>query len=102
MVETLGVDSRAKERQVRTSFDTTAQGAAPRLTAVSPAAAPPPAVVAYQVPAPSHYPPHQRPARWGNDVEWPEAWRKGGAGPGAGHKKTPAPAPSTPPDPDKK
>jgi O-antigen ligase len=102
MVETLSVDTTAKERRVRTSFDATAQGAAPRLTAVSPAAAPSPAVAADREPAPGHYPPHQRPARWGNDVEWPEAWRKEGAGPGAGHKKTAAQAPSTPPDPDKK
>jgi O-antigen ligase len=102
MVETLGVDTRAKERRVPASFDATAQGAAPRLTAVSPAAALPPAIAADQEPAPSHDPPHQRPARWGDDVEWPEAWRKGGAGPGAGHKKTPAQAPSTPPGPDKK
>jgi O-antigen ligase len=102
MVETLSVDTRAKERRVPASFDATAQGAAPRLTAVSPAAALPPAIAANQEPAPSHDPPHQRPARWGDDVEWPEAWRKGGAGPGAGHKKTPAQAPSTPPHPDKK
>src|SRR5580700_2272990 len=103
MVETLGVDDRAKERRVRASFDATAHGALPRLTAVSPAAASPPAVAAHLEPAPSHEnPPRQRPARWGDDVEWPEAWRKGGAGAGAGLKKTPAQAPTTPPDRDKK
>jgi O-antigen ligase len=103
MVETLGVDDRAKERRVRTSFDTAAQDAAPRLTAVSPAAASPPAVAAQQELAPLHEnPPRQRSARWGDDVEWPEAWRKGAAGPGAGRNKTAAPAPSAPPDPDKK
>jgi O-antigen ligase len=102
MVETLDVDSRAKERRVRSSFDTAAQGAAPRLTAVSPAAASPPAVAADQEPAPSYRPPRQRPARWGDDVAWPEAWRRGGAGPGAGLDKTQAPAPTPPPDPDKK
>jgi O-antigen ligase len=102
MIETLGVDYRAKERRVRASFDTAAQGATPRLSAVSPAAASPPAVAADQEPAPSHHPPRQRPARWGDDVEWPEAWRKGGAGSGAGPKKSPAQAPSTPPDPDEK
>jgi O-antigen ligase len=103
MVETLGVDDRAKERRVRTSFDTAAQDAAPRLTAVSPAAASPPAVAAQQELAPLHEnPPRQRSARWGDDVEWPEAWRKGAAGPGAGRNKTAAPTPSAPPDPDKK
>jgi O-antigen ligase len=102
MVETLDVDARAKERRVRPSFDTAAQGAAPRLTAVSPAAASPPAVAADQEPAPSYRPPRQRPARWGDDVAWPEAWRRGGAGPGAGLDKTQAPAPTPPPDPDKK
>jgi O-antigen ligase len=102
MVETLGIDNRARERRDRASFDTAAQVATPRLTAVSPAAASPPAVAADQEPTPSYQPPRQRPARWGDDVEWPEAWRKGGAGQGAGPKKTPAQAPSTPPDPDKK
>jgi O-antigen ligase len=102
MVETLGVDNGAKEGRVRASFDTAAQGAMPRLSAVAPAAASPPAVAADQEPAPSYHPPRQRPARWGDDVEWPEAWRKGGAGPGAGPKKSPAQAPSTPPDPDEK
>lgn len=102
MIETLGVDDRAKERRVRTSFDTTAHGAAPRSTAVSAAAASPPAIAADREPAPPYHPPSQRPARWGDDVEWPEAWRKGGAGRGGGLKKTPAQAPSAPPDPDKK
>jgi O-antigen ligase len=102
MVETLGVDNGAKEGRVRASFDTAAQGAMPRLSAVAPAAASPPAVAADQEPAPSYHPPRQRPARWGDDVEWPEAWRKGGAGPGAGPKKSPAQAPSTPSDPDEK
>jgi O-antigen ligase len=101
MVETLGVDDRAKEQRARSSFDTTAQGMAPRVMAVSPAAASPPAIAAEEEPAPSHQPPRQRPARWGDDVEWPEAWRKGGAGPGTGLKKTPAQTPSTPPDRDK-
>jgi O-antigen ligase len=102
MIETLGVDNTAKERRVHASFDTAAQGATPRMSAVSPAAASPPAVAADQEPAPSYHPPRQRPARWGDDVEWPEAWRKGGAGSGAGPKKSPAQAPSTPPDPDEK
>jgi O-antigen ligase len=96
MVETLGVDNKAKDRRVRPSFDTAMQGATPRVTALSPAAASPPAVAADQEPAPSYPPPRQRPARWGDDVEWPEAWRRGGAGP----KKTPAQPPTTPPDPD--
>src|SRR5580658_953364 len=90
MVETLGADTRAKERRVRSSFDTAALDATPRLTAASPAAAWPPAVVADREPAPSYQPPRQRSARWGDDVEWPEAWRRGGAGPGTGLKKTPA------------
>src|SRR5580704_5958712 len=95
MVETLGVDNRARERRVRASFDTAAQVATPRLTAVSPAAASPPAVAAQQELAPLHEnPPRQRSARWGDDVEWPEAWRKGAAGPCAGRNKTAAPAPS--------
>ncbi len=98
MVETLGVDTRAKERRVRTSFDTTVQDAAPRVPAVS--VAWPPATAADQEAAPSYHPPRQRPARWGDGVEWPEAWRKGGAGQDTGLKKTPAQAPSTPPDPD--
>ena len=102
MVETLGVDDRAKERRVRASFDTAAQGATPRLLAGSPAAASAAAAGADQEPAPSYHPPRQRPARWGDDVEWPEAWRKGGAGPGAKPKKSPAQAPSSPPDPDEK
>jgi O-antigen ligase len=102
MVETLDVDDRAKERSVRASLDTTAHGAMLRSTAVFPAAASPPAVVTDQEPAPPYQPPRQRPARWGDDVEWPEAWRRGSAGLGAGPKKTPAQAPSTPPDPDKK
>jgi O-antigen ligase len=101
MVETLGVDNRAKERHVRSSHGAATQDAAPRLVAVSVASLP--AIAADQEPAPSHdNPPRQRPARWGDDVEWPEAWRKGGAGPGAGRKKAPAQAPATPPDPDKK
>jgi hypothetical protein len=102
MVETLGVDDRAKERRVRASLDTAAQGATPRLAALTPAATSPPAVVADQESAPPNHPPRRRPARWGDDVEWPEAWRKGGAGAGAGLKKTPAQAPPTPPDPDEK
>ena len=100
MVETLGIDDRAKERRARPSFDTTAQGTAPRVMAVSSAASPP-AIGAEEELASSHQPPRQRPARWGDDVEWPEAWRKGGAGPGTGLKKTPAQTPSTPPDRDK-
>ena len=102
MVETLGGDDRAKERRVRPSFDTMAQGAAPRLTVASPAAASAVAIAADQEAAQSRHPPRQRPARWGDDVEWPEAWRRGGAGPGADPKITPAQAPSTPPDRDKK
>ena len=100
MVETLGVDDRAKQRRVRESFDATAQDAAPRVMAVSPAAAPP-AIAAEEEPAPSSQPPRQRPARWGDDVEWPEAWRKGGTGQNPGPKKTPARTPSAPPDRDK-
>src|SRR5580704_11316833 len=102
MVETLGGDDRAKERRVRPSFDTAAQGATPRLAALTPVATSPAAVVADQESAPPNHPPRQRPARWGDDVEWPEAWRKGGAGAGAGLKKTSAQAPPTPPDPDEK
>jgi O-antigen ligase len=101
MVETSGIDDRAKDRRARPSFDTTAQVAAPRVMAVSPAAASPPAIAAEEEPAPSQPPPRQRPARWGDDVEWPEAWRKGGAGSGTGLKKTPGQTPSTPPDRDK-
>jgi O-antigen ligase len=102
MVEALGVDNRAKERRARASFDTATQVETPRLMAVSAAAASPPAAAADQEPASSYQPPRQRPARWGDDVEWPEAWRRGGAGPGAGPKKTQAEAPTTPLDPDKK
>jgi len=101
MVETLGADDRAKERRARPLFDTTAQGTAPRVMAVSPAATSPPAIAADQEPAPSNQPPRQRPARWGDDVEWPEAWRKGGAGQDTGPKKIPTQTPSTPPDRDK-
>jgi len=99
MVETLGVDDRAKQRRDRASFDTTAQDAAPRVMAVSPAASPP-AIAADHEPAPSYQSPRQRPARWGDDVEWPEAWRKGGTGQNPGPKKPPAQTPSTPPDDD--
>jgi O-antigen ligase len=99
MVETLGVDDRAKQRRVRASFDTTAQDAAPRAMAVSPAASPP-AIAADHERAPSYQTPRQRQARWGDDVEWPEAWRKGGTGQNPGPKKTPAQTPSTPPDDD--
>src|SRR5580704_4455587 len=104
MVESLGVDTRAKERRVRPSFDTALPGATPRVTAVSPAAASLPAVAADQGPEPSYQPPRRQPARWGDDVAWPEAWRRGSAGSGAGLDKTqePAPAPAKPPDPDKK
>ncbi len=104
MVESLGVDTRAKERRVRPSFDTALPGATPRVTAVSPAAASFPAVAADQGPEPSYQPPRRQPARWGDDVAWPEAWRRGSAGSGAGLDKTqePAPAPAKPPDPDKK
>jgi O-antigen ligase len=100
MVETLGVDDRAKQWRARPSFDTTAQDAAPRVMAVSPAASPP-AIAADQEPASSYQPPRQRPARWGDDVEWPEAWRKGGTGPDTGPKKTPTQTPSAPPDDEK-
>jgi O-antigen ligase len=99
MVETLGVDTRAKERRVRASSDTTAQDAAPRVPAVS--VAWPPATAADQEAAPSYHPPRQRPARWGDDVAWPEAWRKGGTGQDAA-RETPAQEPSTPPKPDEK
>jgi O-antigen ligase len=102
MIETLGADTRAKERRVRSAFDTTVQDAAPRWVAAYPPAASPPAIAAEQEPAPSQHPPRQRPARWGDDVEWPEAWRRGGAGPGGGPKKTPAQAPTTLPDSNKK
>ena len=104
MVESLGVDTRAKERRVHPSFDTALPGATPRVTAVSPAAASLPAVAADQGPEPSYQPPRRQPARWGDDVAWPEAWRRGSAGSGAGLDKTqePAPAPAKPPDPDKK
>jgi O-antigen ligase len=100
MVETLGVDDRAKQWRARPSFDTTAQDAAPRVMAVSPAASPP-AIAADQEPASPYQPPRQRPARWGDDVEWPEAWRKGGTGPDTGPKKTPTQTPSAPPDDEK-
>src|ERR1700722_4488311 len=95
MVETLGVDARTKGR--RTSFDTTVQDAAPGVPAVS--VAWPPATAADQEAAPSYHPPRQRPARWGDDVAWPEAWRKGGTGHGAA-SEPPAREPSTPPEPD--
>jgi O-antigen ligase len=96
-VETLAADNRAKERRVRTAFDATAQGVAPRLMAASPPVAAPPAIAADQETAPRTSPPRQRAARWGDDVEWPEAWRKGGqGGRSAGPKETPAPA--TPPE----
>jgi O-antigen ligase len=98
MVETLGADDRAKQRQVRASRDTAMQGAAPRATAVSVSVASPPAIAPDQEPAPSHHPPRPRPARWGDGVEWPEAWR----GPGTGLKKTSGPASTLPPDADKK
>jgi O-antigen ligase len=98
MVETLGGDNRAKERRVRTSPGAAVQDAVPRVPAVS--VAWPPATAADQDATPSYRPPRQRPARWGDDVEWPEAWRKGSGGPGAGLKNPPAQAPSTPPDPD--
>jgi O-antigen ligase len=100
MVETLGGDDRAKERRARASFDTTARATSPSVMAVSTAAAPP-AIAADHDPAPSYQPPRRRPARWGNDVEWPEAWRKGGTEPDTGPKKSPAQTPSTPPDRDK-
>jgi len=100
MVETLGVDDRAKQRSVRASFDTMAPDATPRAMAVSPAASSP-AIAAEEEPAPSSQPPRQRPARWGDDVEWPEAWRKGGTAQNPGPKKSPARTPSTPPDDDK-
>jgi len=100
MVETLGVDTRAKERRVSTSRGAAVQDAAPRVPAVS--VGWPPATAADQDAAPSYHPPRQRPARWGDDVAWPEAWRKGGAGQDAGLKKTPAQDPSTPPDRDEK
>jgi len=98
MVETLGADSKAKELRVRTSFDTAAQGATPRLMAVSPASPTP--LAADQEPATSHNLPRQGPVRWGGDVEWPEVWRKGGQN--SGPKKPPAPAPAPPPDRDNK
>jgi O-antigen ligase len=98
MVETLAGDTRAKERRVHTSPGAAVQDAAPRVPAVSVAL--PPATAADQDATPSYRPPRQRSARWGDDVEWPEAWRKGSAGPGAGLKNPPAQAPSTPPDPD--
>jgi O-antigen ligase len=98
MVETLGVDNRAKEWRVRTSFEATAR-ATSRLTTASPSDASPSPLAADQEPATSHDLPRQRPARWGDDVEWPEVWRKGGQN--SGPKKTPTPAPSTPPAPDK-
>jgi O-antigen ligase len=100
MVETVGVDDRAKQWRARPSFDMTAQAATPRVMAASPAASPP-AVATDQESALSDQPPRQRPARWGGDVEWPEAWRKGGAGQDTGPKKTHAQPPSTPPDRDK-
>jgi O-antigen ligase len=96
MVETLGADTRAKERRVRTSHGAAVQDAGPRVPAVP--VAWPPATAADREAAPSYHSPRQRPARWGDDVAWPEAWRKGGAGQDAGPRKTPAQKPSTPPD----
>jgi len=98
MVETLGGDDRAKERHVRAAHDTAMQRAAPRATAGSVSVAAPPATAPDREPAPSFNPLAQRPARWGDDVEWPEAWRKGGAG----LQKTSGPAPTPPPDANKK
>ncbi len=98
MVEALGIDATAKERRVHTARGAAVQDMAPRVPAVSVAL--PAATAADQDAAPSYRPPRQRPARWGDGVEWPEAWRKGGAGREAGLKQTPAQAPSTPPDPD--
>jgi O-antigen ligase len=96
-VETLGADNRTKERRARPAFDAIAQGVAPRLAA-SPAVAAPPAIAGQEAALRSN-PPRQRAARWGDDVEWPEAWRKGGqGGRSAGSKDTPAP--TTPPEPD--
>jgi O-antigen ligase len=100
MVETLGGDDRAKERRARASFDATARATSPSVMAVSTAAAPP-AIAADHEPAPSHRPPRRPPARWGDDVEWPEAWRRGGTEPDTGPKKSPAQTPLTPPDRDK-
>jgi len=101
MVETLGGDDRAKQRRARASFDTAARATSPSVMAVSTAAALP-AIAADHEPAPSHQSPRRRPARWGDDVEWPEAWRKGGTEPDTGPKKSPAQTPSTPPDRDKR
>src|SRR5580704_12357316 len=75
MVEALGADTRAKERRVRTSHGAAVQDAAPRVPAVP--VAWPPATAADREATPSFHPPRQRPARWGDDVAWPEAWRKG-------------------------
>jgi O-antigen ligase len=96
MVETLGVDTRAKERRVATSHGAAVQVTAPRAPAVP--VATPAATVADQDAAPSYRPARQRPARWGDGVEWPEAWRKGGAGQDARFRQTPAQAPQMPPD----
>jgi O-antigen ligase len=98
-VEALGFADRAKERRVRMAFDATAQGVAPRPMAASPPIAATPAIAADQEAAPQSSPPRQRAARWGDDVEWPAAWRKGGqGGRSAAAKETPAPA--APPEPD--
>jgi len=96
-VETLGADNRTKERRARPAFDAIAQGVAPRLAA-SPAVAAPPAIAGQEAALRSN-PPRQRAARWGDDVEWPEAWRKGGQG-GRSAESKDTPAPTTPPEPD--
>jgi O-antigen ligase len=96
-VETSGADDRAKERRARPAFDATAQGVAPRLMAASPPVAAPAASAADQEAAPPSNPPRQRAARWGDDVAWPEAWRKGGQG-GRSAGLTETPAPATPPE----
>jgi O-antigen ligase len=95
MVPTLSTHDQARTRRARAPFDAAMPVAAPRLAAVAPPLAPPAETAVEQgLPQASTAPPRRPPARWGDDVEWPQAWRKGGpAGQGASGRKVEPPAP---------
>jgi O-antigen ligase len=81
MIVPLTDDERKKEPHRHGAHDAPAAGPTQRSSvALTPAALQGPAAAATN-------PPRQPAARWGEDVEWPEAWRKPAAGPAVGGRK---------------
>lgn len=88
MVEPLTADARRPERKSQIPHDAPAARAAHRPAAAPAVAALPAASNAASAPA---APPRKPAARWGEDIEWPEAWRKSGKAAKSGSQETKPP-----------